>query len=332
MKLCVRLTRQHTIEGVTVPCLGKPAVFRSLSWLLCLLLLGPAPAQERVDRDATVAPLIYLPAMFVFRRHVVEAERMLEFYGDVLGFEKLPNMGQTGQVARVKVGATEFKMVPRSYASFQRPGLDDRYPPGGVRDATGFRLAGFFFADEAALVARFRQRGYPVPEFRSLPGSANRVALTTDPDGQAVELTIVPNAPAATYQQFEIGLTVSSIDKSRAFYGDFMGLEELAPVEDPLFGTTKYSFRNGSTIVSLRSFGAKLPADKTSGLIQVLVTDVDRVQELAKERGITIDRPNTRPRDAPLRIVWLDDPDGVTQYVTETAESRAAAAPVTSRR
>ena len=57
------------------------------------------------------------------------------------------------------------------------------------------------------------------------------------------------------------------------------------------------------------------------------MTDVDRVQQLAMERGITVDRPQTRPRDAPLRILWLDDPDGVTQYVTETAESRAAAAP-----
>ncbi len=304
---------------------SKPAVFRCLAWLLCLALAAPTAAQPRVDRDATMAPLIYLPAMFVFRRHEVAPERMLEFYGDVLGFEKLPNIGQTGQVARVRVGATEFKMVPRSYASFQRPGLDDRYPPGGVQGATGFRLAGFFFGDEAALVARFRKHGYPVPEFRSVPGTANRLALTADPDGQAVELTIVPNAPPATYEQFEIGLTVASVEESRAFYGDFMGLEELAPVEDPLLGTTKYSFRNGSTIVSVRSFGAGLPADKTSGLIQILVTDVDRVQELAKERGVVIDRPNTRPRDAALRIAWLDDPDGVAQYVTETAEGRAAA-------
>src|SRR4051812_45651843 len=111
---------------------SKPAVSLSLAGLLCVVLAGSTLAQERVGRDATVAPLIYLPAMFVFRRHAVEQERMLEFYGDVLGFEKLPNMGQTGQVARVKVGATEFKMVPRSYASFQRPGVDDRYPKGGV--------------------------------------------------------------------------------------------------------------------------------------------------------------------------------------------------------
>jgi catechol 2,3-dioxygenase-like lactoylglutathione lyase family enzyme len=297
---------------------------RSLAAVLCLALSLPVLAQQRVDRAETVAPLIYLPAMFVFRRSDVEQERMLEFYGDVLGFEKLPNIGAVG---RIKVGATEFKMPPRSMKGFQRPGIDDAYPKGGVKDATGFRLASFFFADEAALVARFKERGLPVPEFKSWPGSANRVALTTDPDGQAVQLTIVPDGPAATYGQFEIGLTVSNIEKSRAFYRDFMGLEELAPVEDPLFGTTKYSFRNGSTIVSLRSFGPGLPADKTSGIIQILVTNVERVQELAKERGITIDRPLTAPPDARLRVVWLDDPDGVTQYMTETAESRAAAAP-----
>src|ERR1044071_9656320 len=127
---------------------NRPAIARSLGWLLCFFLSAPVLSQERVAREATVAPLIYGPAFFVFRRHVVEQERMLEFYGDVLGFEKLPNLGVVG---RVKVGATEFKMPPRSMVGFQRPGIDDQYPQGGVKDATGFRLAGFFFADEAAL-------------------------------------------------------------------------------------------------------------------------------------------------------------------------------------
>src|SRR5690606_19549462 len=113
----------------------------SLAWLLCFVLSGPTLAQERVVRDATVAPLIYLPAMFVFRRHIVEQEKMLEFYGDVLGFEKLPNIGGGG-VARVKVGATEFKMTSRSRQSLQRPGIDDQPLKGGVQGATGFRLAG----------------------------------------------------------------------------------------------------------------------------------------------------------------------------------------------
>jgi catechol 2,3-dioxygenase-like lactoylglutathione lyase family enzyme len=249
---------------------------------------------------------------------------LLEFYGDVLGFEKLPSLGEVG---RVKVGATELKLAPRARPSLQRPGVDDRPVSGGVKDATGFRLSGFFFADEAALVARFERHGLAKPEFRSLPGSASRVALVTDPDGQTVELTVVPNAPAATYEQYEIGLTVADIEKSRAFYSGFMGFEELGPSDDPVFGTTKYSFRIGNAVVTLRSFGKSLPADKTSGMIQVVVTDVERVQALAQRRGVTIDRPLTAPRDARLRIMWLDDPDGISQYITETAESRAAAAP-----
>jgi len=265
--------------------------------------------------DATVAPLQYLPAMHVFHRHSVEPEQMLQFYGDVLGFERMPNIGQT---ARLQTGGSEFKL--------QRRPADTQYIPGGPQAATGFRLVGLYFADEAALVARFKQHGHPAPEFRPVPGSTTRVALTTDPDGQPVELIVVPNASPETLAQIEIGLTVSDIERSRAFYRAFVGLEEQPPVADPLFGTTKYPFRHGSTLVTLRSFGTALPADTSSGLIQYLVSDIEGVDALAKERGVKIDRPLTAPVGAPLRTLWISDPDGITNYFTETPQSRAAAA------
>jgi catechol 2,3-dioxygenase-like lactoylglutathione lyase family enzyme len=270
-------------------------------------------ADERAD--TTVAPLLSLPTMHVFRRHAVEPEQMFEFYGDVLGFERIPNIGAVG---RLQTGGSEFKL--------QRRSADAPYLPGGPQGATGFRLVGFYFEDEAALVARFEQHGYPVPEFRSARGSATRVALTADPDGQPVELIIVPDASAATLQQIEIGLTVTDIERSRAFYREFVGLEELAPIEDPILGTTKYPFRHGSTLITLRSFGGALPADTSSGLIQYVVSNIERVDALAKERGVTIERPLTAPVDAPLRTLWIGDPDGITNYFTETAQSRAAAA------
>ncbi len=281
---------------------------------VCLATLA-APAVA-ADRDAaTVAPLMYLPAMHVFRRHSVEPEQMMQFYGDVLGFARMPNIGQT---ARLQTGASEFKL--------QRRGEDTQYIAGGPQGATGFRLVGLYFADEAALVARFKQHGLPVPEFRPVRGSTTRVALTTDPDGQPVELIVVPLAAAETLQQIEIGLTVADLERSRSFYRDFIGLEEQPPVEDPLLGTTKYSFRHGSTLITLRSFGAGLPADTSSGLIQYLVTNIERVDALAKERGLKIDRPLTAPVGAPLRTLWLSDPDGITNYITETPQSRAAPA------
>ena len=265
--------------------------------------------------DTTVAPLQYLPAMHVFRRHSVEPEQMLAFYGDVLGFPRMPNIGQT---ARLQTGASEFKL--------QRRGADQQYLTGGPQGATGFRLVGLYFSDEAALTARFREHGLPAPAFRNVGGSTTRVALTTDPDGQPVELIVTPGATAETLQQIEIGLTVSDVERARAFYRQFVGLEELAPIEDPLMGTTKYRFRHGSTLIVLRSFGAALPADTSSGLIQYLVSNIERVDELAKEHGIKIDRPLTAPVGAPLRTLWISDPDGITNYFTETPQSRSPTA------
>jgi catechol 2,3-dioxygenase-like lactoylglutathione lyase family enzyme len=287
-----------------------PAAVLALS-----LMTFATSASGAESDDATVAPLQYLPAMHVFRRHTVEPEAMLEFYGDVLGFERLPNIGQT---ARVQTGASEFKL--------QRRAADTPYVTGGPQAATGFRLVGFYFADEAALIARFERHGHPAPEFRSVENSATRVALTTDPDGQPVELIVVPNAEAKTLQQIEIGLTVSDIERSRQFYREFVGLEEQPPVPDPLLGTTKYPFRHGNTLIVLRSFGKALPADTSSGLIQYLVSNIDRVDALAKERGVKIDRPLTAPVAAPLRTLWIGDPDGITNYFTETPQSRAPAA------
>jgi catechol 2,3-dioxygenase-like lactoylglutathione lyase family enzyme len=292
-----------------------PLVSARVIGMICVA--GAAFADEPADRaNATVAPLLYLPAMHVFRRHAVEPERMFEFYRDVLGFERIPNIGAVG---RLQTGGSEFKL--------QRRGADEQYLPGGPQGATGFRLVGFSFDDEAALVARFERHGYPVPEFRSVPGSATRVALTADPDGQPVELIVMPDASAMTLQQIEIGLTVADIERSRGFYREFVGLEELAPIEDPVLGTTKYPFRHGSTLITLRSFGGALPADTTSGIVQYVVSDIERVDALAKARGVTIDRPLTAPVDAPLRTLWIGDPDGITNYFTETSREPCGRGP-----
>ena len=138
-------------------------------------------------------------------------------------------------------------------------------------------------------------------------------------------LIVVPNATADVLQQIEIGLTVSDVERSRRFYREFVGLEELPPVEDPLLRTTKYRFRHGSTLIALRSFGGSLPADTSSGLIQYLVNNLERVDELARQPRFTIDRALTAPVGAPLRTLWISDPDGITNYFTETPQSRAAA-------
>ena len=277
-----------------------------------------APTYAATDSRATTAPVLWQQSMNVFRRFEVPAERMYEFYGGVLGFKQLStlNVGNGGGVARFQAGAQELKLTRR---------VGNRsYEKGGVQDATGLRLLTFFFGDEAELKARFVQHGLAAPEFTDLRGAQRRSALVTDPDGQAVELVIVPNATAEQLARIEVGLTVADVERSRAFYRSFVGLEELPPVQDERFATRKYSYRHGATTISLRSFERQIPADTGSGGIQYVVSYVEFVDALAKERHVTIDQPLSGLQGFDLRTVWLDDPDGVTNYFAETGASRRA--------
>jgi catechol 2,3-dioxygenase-like lactoylglutathione lyase family enzyme len=289
---------------------------------LCLLATTTGAQETPTDAasPATTSPVLWQQSMNVFRRFEIPAERMYEFYGGVLGFKQLStlNVGNGGGVARFQAGAQELKLTRR---------VGNRsYVAGGVQDATGLRLLTFYFADEAALTASFVQHGLAAPEFKELRAERRRTALVTDPDGQQVELEIVPGATAEQLARIEVGLTVADLERSRAFYRSFVGLEELPPVDDERFGTRKYSFRHGTTTISLRSFGKDLPADSGSGGIQYVVSDVELVDALAKERHVTIDQPLSGLRGFDLRTVWLADPDGVTNYFAETGASRAARA------
>lgn len=271
----------------------------------------------------TTAPVLWQPSMNVFRRFAAPKEKMFEFYGTVLGFKQLTTLNVNtsgGGVARFQAGAQELKLTGRV--------PNKHYQAGGVREATGLRLLTFFFADESALEARFAATGYPAPEFESRRGAKGRSALVTDPDGQPVELVVLPDATPEQLAAVEVGITVADLERSRAFYRGFVGLEELAPVEDARFGTKKYSFRHGATTISLRSFARTLPADDGSGGIQYVVSDFDAVAALAAERHITVEQPLSGLPGFALRTIWLADPDGVTNYYAETAASRAARAPL----
>ena len=284
---------------------------------------APAPAQQKPD---PVAPLIWQPAMNIFRRFTIDRAKMIEFYGTVLALRPLSTfeLGSGNQMTRFGVGRSEIKLTagqPR----------DRQYPTGGLQDVTGLRVITFFFPDEAALAARFTEHGYPVPVFTAVPGSTNRVAMVKDPAGEFVELVVTPGAPAAQFEKLEVGLHVSDLEKSRRFYREFVGLEELPPVRDVLLGTTKYPYRHGTTTVNLWSFGKpQLPANTGTAGIQYVVSDAAGVDVRARATAQKIDSALgfTLPG---LKTIWLSDPDGITNYFAETGQSRAGAQPAATR-
>jgi catechol 2,3-dioxygenase-like lactoylglutathione lyase family enzyme len=141
--------------------------------------------------------------------------------------------------------------------------------------------------------------------------------MVQDPERQWVELVVLPGAPAETFERMEVGLTVADLEKSRAFYRSFVGLEELPPVQDPRLGTTKYPFRHGTMTVNVWSFGQGLPQNKSSAGIQYVITDVAAVDARAKAEQVQIDRPLAPFGTGGLRTIWLSDPDGITNYFAQ---------------
>ena len=86
-------------------------------------------------------------------------------------------------------------------------------------------------------------------------------------------------------------------------------------------GPWKYPFRHGATTISLRSFGKALPADTGSGGIQYVVSDIKAVEGLAKAHKVTIDQPLNTMGGYSLQTIWIDDPDGITNYFAQVGPS-----------
>jgi catechol 2,3-dioxygenase-like lactoylglutathione lyase family enzyme len=289
--------------------------------LLCasLLCAGLSVTAWADTPAGSLSALSTQPSMNVFRRFAVDRAKMIEFYGEVLGLKQLPSMqlGGGNEMILFAIGTGQVKLQATPAAS--------QYPNGDVKAVTGLRVLTFFYPDEASVSARFTAKGYPAPSFTARAGGG-RVAMALDPEKQWVELVVIPNAPAAAYQRLEVGITAANLEKSRAFYRSFVGLEELPPVIDPLLGTTKYPFRHGETTINVWSFGSGLPANTSSAGIQYVISNVEAVDTKAKAESVQIDRPLGAFGQG-LRTIWLSDPDGVTNYFAQIVPRRSTTTP-----
>lgn len=288
-----------------------------LAFCTILTVLISAGAQTK----DIVQPLLWQQGMTrsevgeinVFRRFATAGRaKMVEFYGDVLGLKPLSPAALGGNaMIRYPIGHSEVKLFPVNQ------GNETRTTP--LQKMVGIRLISLFYADEASVSARFKEHGYPAPKFQRRDDTQATAALVQDPDGQWYELVVIPGASREALDRFEIGMTVSDLEQSRAFYRDFMGLPEAKPVRSELLGTTKYSYRHGDMTISLWSFGKDLPKDTNTAGLQYITWDVEGVDRIAKARSAKIDRPLSAPGSP--RTVWLFDPDGITNYFAQFKEN-----------
>lgn len=276
-------------------------------------MTSEAPAQTpAIAPIVTPAPPHFtMPGMNVYRRFdPAKTAKMVDFYEKLLGLKPLTpiQLGANQQMLLFGIGRAQIKL-----SAELKQGR--KYRLGSIHEATGIRLFAITYPDERSVTDRFKAAGYPPLSFRDL-SDGRQAALVQDPGGFTIELIIDPDRPA---RGVDVGVNVSDLQKSRAFYRDFVGLQELPPVRDDALGVTKYPFRNGETTISLWSIGKSLPADTGSAGIQYVIDNVEAVNARALERNVTIEEPLGSLPGFDVRFVWLNDPDGVTNYFAQTA-------------
>jgi hypothetical protein len=263
-------------------------------------------------------------SMNVFRRFPRDkSAEMVRFYTEALALRSLNpiQLTQRQQMLLTGVGSGQIKLSAGQQGS-RKYNLE-----GGATGGTGIRYFALTYPDRQAVIDRFAASGFPAPRFAD-QGDGTHAALVTDPGGFPILLVVRPGAKDRSDDGVGVGVGVSDLAKSRAFYREFVGLDELPPVEDRLLGVTRYPYRHGETTLHLYEVGPNLPQDNGSAGIQYVVRDTPMVDAKAKHRGgIAVETPLNKLAGFDLVTVWLNDPDGVTNYFAQVGpNSRTARA------
>lgn len=262
-------------------------------------------------------------SMNVFRRFPRDqTEQMVSFYTEALALQPLNPIQLTSsqQMLLTKVGSGQIKLAAGQQGD-RKYNLD-----GGATGGTGIRYFVLTYPDADIVSKRFTDAGFDAPQF-SDRGDGTQGALVTDPAGFPIEIIIRPGAKDNSNDGVGVGIGASNLEESRAFYREFVGLDELEPVTDPTLDITRYPYRHKETTIYLHDVGEGAPADNGSAGVQYVVSDAPLADAKARHRNIAVETPLNKLRGFDLTTVWLNDPDGVTNYYAQVGpNSRTAQA------
>ena len=258
----------------------------------------------------------------VFRRFPREVtEQMVKFYVNALALRSLNPIQLTAsqQMLLTGVGSGQIKLSAGTQGN-RKYDLE-----GGYAGGTGIRFFALTYPDAAVVTKRFTDAGFPAPKFVKR-GDGLSQALVTDPGGFQIVILIRNGAKDHSDDGVGVGINVSDLEKSRAFYREFVGLEEMPVVDAPLLGTKLYPYRRGETVLMLYKLGDNKHPDNGSAGIQYVVSDTPMAAAKGAARKIAIETPLNKLRGFDLITIWLNDPDGVTNYYAQIARKPATAA------
>jgi catechol 2,3-dioxygenase-like lactoylglutathione lyase family enzyme len=257
-------------------------------------------------------------SMNVFRRFPREkTAEMVKFYTEALALRSLSPIQLTSsqQMILTGVGSGQIKLSAGQLG-------DRKYDlEGGYRGGTGIRFFVLSYPDPEVVRQRFREAGFAEPEFTQR-GEGFHQALVTDPGGFDIVIFAREGLKDRSDGGVGVGIGVSDLARSREFYRDFVGLDELEPMA--ALGTTLHPYRHQETIVFLYEAMGE-GADNGSAGIQYVVRDAPMVDAKAKSRQVTVETPLNKLAGFDLVTVWLNDPDGVTNYFAQVGPNSRTA-------
>jgi hypothetical protein len=324
------MTRKFTILlGAAAAAMATCAMAQSTT------VTTPEGAQMSVASDLAYKPgeltqeqlmsstrdLMAMDAMNVFRRFPRDkTEAMVKFYTQALALKSLSPIQLTSsqQMLLTGVGKAQIKL------SAGQQGNRKYNMEGGVKGGTGIRYFALTYPDKQTVLDRFAEAGFPAPKFQD-QGNGTQAALVDDPGGFPIQIVIKPGAKDNANDGVGVGISASNLEKSRAFYREFVGLDELPAIQDRLLGLTLYPYRNGETTLYLYHAGENLPQDNGSAGIQYVVTDSPMAAAKGAARGIAVETPLNKLTGFDLITVWLNDPDGVTNYYAQVGPNSRTA-------
>ena len=225
-------------------------------------------------------------SMNVFRRYPREdTDAMVKFYTGALALKSLSpiQLTATQQMILTGVGSGQIKL------SAGQQGNRKYDLTGGYKGGSGIRMWMLTYPDEQAVVKRFTDAGFPAPKFAA-HGDGTRAALVKDPGGFDVLLVIRKGAKDGSNDGVGVGIGVSDLGKSRAFYREFVGLDELPPIKDQLLGITLSPYRHEETTLYLFQAGGAA-VDNGSAGIQYVIGNIQQVNAAAKQRKVAVQTP-----------------------------------------
>ena len=261
-------------------------------------------------------------SMNVFRRFPREkTAEMVKFYTEALALRSLSpiQLTSTQQMILTGVGSGQIKL-----SAGQGPGRTYDLE-GGVGGGTGIRFFLLTYPDWRVVQQRFVAAGFPEPQF-VMRGDGTRQAQVTDPGGFPIVIVTRPGIKDHSDEGVGVGINVADLERSRAFYREFVGLDELEAIPAPILGTTLYPYRHKETTLLLYRMGDNAHPDNGSAGIQYVVSDSPMVDAKARHRGgIAVETPLNKLAGFDLVTVWLNDPDGVTNYFAQVGPNSRTA-------